>query len=62
MQIGQVDFGTIQICRNYLRAYGDSWHSIGKQGFLEHIYKSGVGFYMFDGCKTIDLVFRCGEP
>ena len=25
--------------------------------FLERLYKSGVGFYMFAGCKTIDLVF-----
>ena len=27
------------------------------RGFLESLYKSGVGFYVFAGCRVIDLVF-----
>jgi len=57
IEAGKVEFGAIQVCRNYLRAYGDSWSSLGSNGFLKHLYKSGVGFYVFEGCKTIDMVF-----
>ena len=54
---GSLSFGAIQVCRNYVRAYDNSWESLGEQMFLERLYKSGVGFYVFAGCKTIDLVF-----
>ena len=54
---GSLSFGAIQVCRNYVRAYNNSWELLGEQMFLERLYKSGVGFYVFAGCKTIDLVF-----
>eukprot|EP00980_Cylindrotheca_fusiformis_P005700 scaffold1190_cov69-Cylindrotheca_fusiformis.AAC.7 len=50
-------FGAIQVCRNYLRAFDTGWKELGNGSFLETMYKSGVGFYVFPGCKTIDLVF-----
>eukprot|EP00980_Cylindrotheca_fusiformis_P011622 scaffold2747_cov104-Cylindrotheca_fusiformis.AAC.12 len=50
-------FGAIQICRNYLRAYDKNWKELGDSKFLEAMYESGVGFYVFEGCRTIDLVF-----
>ena len=53
----QVSISAIQMCQNYLRAYDDSWKELGNQKFLEHLYASGVGFYVFPGCKTIDLAF-----
>jgi len=53
----QVTFGAIQVCRNYLRLNDFSWTSLGEKDFLKNLYKSGVGFYVFPGCSTIDLVF-----
>eukprot|EP00980_Cylindrotheca_fusiformis_P031601 scaffold26664_cov191-Cylindrotheca_fusiformis.AAC.1 len=50
-------FGAIQVCRNYLRAYNTDWKELGDQKFLKLTYESGVGFYVFPGCQTIDLVF-----
>ena len=52
-----IAFGAIQVCRNYIRSYNHSWASLRKHGFLESLYKSGVGFYVFAGCSVIDLVF-----
>ena len=49
-------FGAIQVCRNYIRSYNHSWASLRKHGFLESLYKSGVGFDVFAGCSVIDLV------
>jgi hypothetical protein len=58
MKIGcQVHFSAIQVCRNYVRAYNDSWSSLQDEGFLENMYRTGVGFYVFAGCSVIDLVF-----
>eukprot|EP00980_Cylindrotheca_fusiformis_P028881 scaffold22665_cov94-Cylindrotheca_fusiformis.AAC.2 len=54
---GGPTFGAIQVCRNYLRAYDTSWSELGNTKFLETMYKSGKGFYVSQGCKTIDLVF-----
>lgn len=52
-----LSFGAIQVCRNYVRAYDNSWDSLRDENFLEQMYKSGVGFYVFAGCSTIELVF-----
>jgi hypothetical protein len=52
-----ISFGAIQVCRNYLRAYDKSWKRLGGEAFLENMYKSGIGFYVFAGCPLIDLVF-----
>ena len=52
-----ISFGAIQVCRNYIRAYDDSWESLQDQSFLKNLYLSGIGFYTFVGCSTIDLVF-----
>jgi hypothetical protein len=48
--------GFIQVCRNSIRSYKHSWASLGDQCFLTHIYESGVGFYVFEGCDLIDMV------
>ena len=52
-----ISFGAIQVCRNYLRAYDKSWKCLCDEAFLENMYKSGIGFYVFAGCPLIDLVF-----
>ncbi|MEL7196635.1 MAG: hypothetical protein AAFO96_29720, partial [Bacteroidota bacterium] len=52
-----ITFSAIQVCRNYIRSYNDSWSTFRHQGFLESLYKSGVGFYVFAGCHVIDMVF-----
>ena len=51
-----VSVGFIQVCRNSIRSYKNSWASLGDQCFLRHIYESGVGFYVFEGCDLIDMV------
>ena len=56
-KIGTITFSCIQVCRNYIRSYEDSWETLGKQGFLQNLYTSGVGFYVFEGCSVIDMVF-----
>ena len=48
--------GFIQVCRNNLRPYSNSWESLKDQAFLEHIFQSGIAFYVFDGCPLIDMV------
>jgi hypothetical protein len=48
--------GFIQVCRNSIRSYKNSWASLEDQCFLRHIYESGVGFYVFEGCDLIDMV------
>ena len=53
----QCHFSAIQVCRNFVRAYDDSWSSLKDGVFLENMYKTGVGFYVFAGCSVIDLVF-----
>lgn len=53
----RITFSAIQVCRNYIRAYYDSWSWLWNKVFLENMYKSGVGFYVFAGCGVIDLVF-----
>jgi len=52
-----ITFGAIQVCRDYNRVYGQSWEGFKSQDYLKHLYKSGVGFYVFPGCDHIDLVF-----
>jgi hypothetical protein len=52
-----ISFDAIQVCRNYLRAYDKSWNSLFDKKFLENMYMSGIGFYVFAGCPMIDLVF-----
>ena len=52
----KVSVGFIQVCRNPLRAYSDSWKSLNDQGFLKQMFESGVAFYTFDGCPLIDMV------
>ena len=52
-----ISFSAIQVCRNYVRAYEDTWASLQNETFLEHLYTSGIGFYLFEGCKVIDMVF-----
>lgn len=37
--------------------YDYSWKWLLDQSFLESMCSSGVGYYVFAGCKTIDLVF-----
>ncbi|CAJ1959763.1 unnamed protein product [Cylindrotheca closterium] len=53
----QVHFSAIQVCCNYARAYDDSWSLVQNEVFLENMYKTGVGFYVFAGCSVIDVVF-----
>ncbi|CAJ1963944.1 unnamed protein product [Cylindrotheca closterium] len=53
----QVHFSAIQVCRNYARAYDDSWSLLQNEVFVENMYKTGVGFYVFAGCSVIDVVF-----
>ncbi|CAJ1956157.1 unnamed protein product [Cylindrotheca closterium] len=53
----QVHFSAIQVCRNYARAYDDLWSLLQNEVFLENMYKTGVGFYVFAGCSVIDVVF-----
>jgi len=45
--------GFIQVCRNYLRYPSRVWK---KQGFLEHLYKSGCAVYVYPDCKGVDLL------
>ena len=52
-----IEFSAIQVCRNYIRAYDDSWTWLRDEVFLKNIYTSGTGFYVFPGCGIIDLVF-----
>ena len=56
-ETGKVEFSGVQVCRNFLRVYDTSWHCLVDESFLEIMYCSGVGYYVFAGCKTIDLVF-----
>jgi hypothetical protein len=51
-----VSVGFIQVCRNYVRFYSHSWESLNDKTFLEHIFESGVAFYLTDGFDLIDMV------
>ena len=51
-----VSVGFIQLCRNSLRSYSESWTCLADQSFLGHIFESGIAFYVFPGCETIDMV------
>jgi hypothetical protein len=51
-----VSVGCIQVCRNPLRSYAHSWHSLTDQCFLKFIYESGIAFYTCNNCPLIDLV------
>ena len=51
-----VSVGFIQICRNHLQSYSDSWTHLHDQSFLRHIYESGVAFYTCNNCPVIDMV------
>ena len=52
----EVSVGFIQVCRNSLRSYEKSWKSLGKESYLKSIFNSGIAFYVFPGCPTIDMV------
>ena len=52
----EVSVGFIQVCRNSMRSYEKSWKSLEKDSFLKSIFESGVAFYVFPGCPTIDMV------
>jgi hypothetical protein len=41
----------IQICRNYFREC-----RLDDEKWLERMYKSGVGYYVYQGCPAIDLM------
>ncbi|KAG7361916.1 hypothetical protein IV203_025582 [Nitzschia inconspicua] len=51
-----ITLSCIQFCRNYLRSYETDWSSLGDQQFLRQLYTSGIGFFTFAGCRTIDAV------
>ena len=51
-----VSVGFIQVCRNPLRSYVHSWHSLTDECFLKFIYESGIAFYTCNNCPLIDLV------
>lgn len=50
-----VSVGFIQVCRNSLRSYGDSWNSLGDPCFLKHVYESGTTCFVHPGCPLLDL-------
>jgi hypothetical protein len=52
----KVSVGFIQVCRNSLRYYKESWKSLADQSFLKHVYESGTAFFVFQGCPLIDMV------
>ena len=52
----EVSVGFIQVCRNSLRSYEKSWKSLGNDTFLKNIFDAGIAFYVFPGCRTIDMV------
>ncbi|CAJ1958383.1 unnamed protein product [Cylindrotheca closterium] len=53
----QVHFSAIQVCCNYARAYDDLSSLLQNEVFLDNMYKTGVGLYVFAGCSVIDVVF-----
>ena len=52
----EVSVGFIQLCRNPLRSYRESWASLADQSFLKHIFESGIALYVFPNCPLIDIV------
>lgn len=53
----QLSFNAIRACRNNLRVYNHSCSWLQDECFLANMYQSGVGFYVYEGCGVIDLVF-----
>ncbi|KAG7339350.1 hypothetical protein IV203_025579 [Nitzschia inconspicua] len=51
-----ITLSCIQFCRNYLRSYETDWSYLGDQKFLRQLYTSGIAFFTFAGCRTIDAV------
>ena len=60
----KVSVGFIQVCRNSLRSYCNSWKSLKNELFLERMFESGVAFYVCGGCPLIDMVvpLRINRP
>jgi hypothetical protein len=52
----KVSVGFIQVCRNPLRSYSDSWKSLSDQSFLKQMFETGIAFYTYNGCPLIDIV------
>ena len=52
----KVSVGFVQVCRNSLRSYCDSWEALADTDFLKFVYESGTAFYVCPGCPVIDLV------
>jgi hypothetical protein len=52
----KVSVGFIQVCRNPLRWYSDSWRCFKDQVFLKYIYESSIAFYTCNNCALIDMV------
>ena len=52
----EVSVGFIQVCRNPLRWYSDSWRCFKDPDFLKYIYESGIAFYTCNNCALIDMV------
>ena len=52
----EVSVGFIQVCRNPLRWYSDSWRCFKEPDFLKYIYESGIAFYTCNNCAMIDMV------
>ena len=51
-----VSVGFIQVCRNPLRSYSESWKSLNDQDFLKQMFDSGIAFYTYDGCPMVDII------
>ena len=48
--------GFIQVCRNPLGSYKQSWKRLSEQAYLKYIYESGIGFSTCNQCDIIDMV------